>query len=114
MTGLIQDAVRGPFWKKILIPNERTVTADIHCVTRWSELHTVWRGVSVDTRLEQVAHDAPYVLAFSDGGYTSNLPVKDVTGGQAWVAFDYDGQPLEAEHGAPARLLVPRLYFWKI
>jgi DMSO/TMAO reductase YedYZ molybdopterin-dependent catalytic subunit len=67
----------------------------------------------VDTLLEQVALDAPCVLAFCDGGYTANLPVKDVAGGQAWVAFDYDGRPLESGHGGPARLLVPHLYFWK-
>jgi DMSO/TMAO reductase YedYZ molybdopterin-dependent catalytic subunit len=76
-------------------------------------LSAEWRGVSVDTLLAQVEQDARYVLAFSDGGYTTNLPVKDVTSGQAWVAFGYDGQPLEAEHGGPARLLVPHLYFWK-
>jgi DMSO/TMAO reductase YedYZ molybdopterin-dependent catalytic subunit len=82
-------------------------------VTRWSKLGTAWRGVSVDTLLAQVEHDATYVLAFCDGGYSSNLPITDVTGGQAWVAFGYDGQPLESEHGGPARLLVPHLYFWK-
>src|SRR6266516_1701120 len=90
-----------------------TVTVDVHCVTRWSKLDTQWRGVSVDTLLDQARHDAPYVLAFCDGGYTTNLPVEDVTGGKAWVAFDYDGGPLDPEHGGPARLLVPHLYFWK-
>jgi DMSO/TMAO reductase YedYZ molybdopterin-dependent catalytic subunit len=85
---------------------------DVHCVTRWSKLDTAWEGVSVDTLLEQVEH-APYVLAFSDGGYTTNLPIEDVTDGKAWVAFGYGGQPLEPEHGGPARLLVPHLYFWK-
>ena len=67
----------------------------------------------MDTLLEQVEHDARYVLAFCDGGYTTNLPLADVTGGQAWVAFGYDRGPLSAEHGGPARLLVPHLYFWK-
>ena len=57
--------------------------------------------------------DAPYVLAFCDGGYTTNLPLEDVTDGKAWVAYGYDGEPLEPEHGGPARLLVPHLYFWK-
>jgi len=90
-----------------------TVRSDIHCVTRWSKFDTRWRGVSVDTLLDQAGQDAPYVLAFCDGGYTTNLPIEDVTGGKAWVAFDYDGQPLEPEHGGPARLLVPHLYFWK-
>jgi DMSO/TMAO reductase YedYZ molybdopterin-dependent catalytic subunit len=100
-------------WKEFLALPTETVTVDIHCVTRWSKLGTVWRGVSVRTLLEQVEHDAPYVLAFCDGGYTTNLPVEDVGGGQAWVAFEYDGQTLEPEHGGPARLLVPHLYFWK-
>jgi DMSO/TMAO reductase YedYZ molybdopterin-dependent catalytic subunit len=94
------------------LPSE-TVTVDIHCVTRWSKLDTSWQGVSVDTLLAEVGSDAPYVLAFCDGGYTTNLPLEDVTGGKAWVAFDYDGEPLEPEHGGPARLLVPHLYFWK-
>jgi DMSO/TMAO reductase YedYZ molybdopterin-dependent catalytic subunit len=90
-----------------------TVTADIHCVTRWSKLDTTWEGVSVDTLLEDVEHDEPYVVAFSDGGYTTNLPLEDLTDGKAWVAFGYDGEPLDPEHGGPARLLVPHLYFWK-
>ena len=67
----------------------------------------------MDTLLAKVEHDAPYVLAFCDGGNTTNLPVKDINGGQAWVAFDYEGQPLGSEHGGSARLLVPHLYFWK-
>ena len=94
------------------LPSEE-VTKDIHCVTKWSKLDTVWEGVSVDTLLEAVEHDAEYVLAFCDGGYTTNLPLEDVTDGKAWVAFGYDGEPLEPEHGGPARLLVPHLYFWK-
>ena len=100
-------------WQEMQALPAETVTVDIHCVTRWSKLGTQWRGVPVDTLLDQVAADAPYVLAFCDGGYTTNLPTEDVTGGKAWVAFGYDGAPLESEHGGPARLLVPHLYFWK-
>jgi len=100
-------------WQGFRALPAETVTADIDCVTRWSKLGTQWRGVPADTLLEQVEHDAPCVLAFCDGGYTTNLPIEDVTGGQAWVAFGYDGDPLEPEHGGPARLLVPHLYFWK-
>jgi DMSO/TMAO reductase YedYZ molybdopterin-dependent catalytic subunit len=100
-------------WEEFRALPAEDVTADIHCVTRWSKFDTRWRGVSVDTLLDLAGEDAPYVLASSDGGYTTNLPTEDVTGGKAWVAFDYDGEPLEAEHGGPARLLVPHLYFWK-
>jgi DMSO/TMAO reductase YedYZ molybdopterin-dependent catalytic subunit len=86
---------------------------DIHCVTKWTKLDTAWQGVSVDTLLDLAGHDAPFAMAHCDGGYTTNLPVEDLTGGKAWVAYAYDGQPLEPEHGGPARLLVPHLYFWK-
>ena len=94
------------------LPSEE-ITCDIHCVTRWSKLDTIWTGVSVDTLLERIETSAEYVLAFADGGYTTNLPLEDVTGGKAWVAYGYDDEPLEPEHGGPARLLVPHLYFWK-
>jgi DMSO/TMAO reductase YedYZ molybdopterin-dependent catalytic subunit len=90
-----------------------TVTVDIHCVTKWSKLDTSWRGVSVDTLLGKVQTEAEYLTAYSDGGYTTNLALEDVTDGKAWVAYEYAGQPLEPEHGGPARLLVPHLYFWK-
>jgi DMSO/TMAO reductase YedYZ molybdopterin-dependent catalytic subunit len=100
-------------WPELLALPTDSVTVDIHCVTRWSKLDTEWRGVSVDTLLGEVGHDAGFVLAFCDGGYTTNLPIEDVLGGKAWVAFEYGGMPLEPEHGGPARLLVPHLYFWK-
>ena len=67
---------------------------DIHCVTKWSKFDTRWRGVSVDTLLEHVNSEAAYVTAWSDGGYTTNLPREDVSDGKAWVAFEYDGEPL--------------------
>jgi DMSO/TMAO reductase YedYZ molybdopterin-dependent catalytic subunit len=94
------------------LPTE-TITVDIHCVTKWSKLDTVWAGVSVDVLLEGVGATGEYVTAWSDGGYTTNLPLEDVTGGKAWVALEYDDEPLDPEHGGPARLLVPHLYFWK-
>jgi len=100
-------------WEEFQALPHETVTVDIHCVTRWSKLDTSWTGVSLDVLLEEVSYDAPYVLAFCDGGYTTNLPVADLKGGKAWVAYSYDGSQLPAEHGGPARLLVPHLYFWK-
>jgi DMSO/TMAO reductase YedYZ molybdopterin-dependent catalytic subunit len=105
--------VRSWTWEEFrALPPER-VTTDIHCVTRWSKLGTMWEGVSLDTLLAQVDYSGRFALAHSDGGYTTNVPVADLTGGRAWVAYGYDGQPLPAEHGGPARLLVPHLYFWK-
>jgi len=89
------------------------VTVDLHCVTRWSKLDTVWRGVSLDTLLEDVESAADYALVHSHGGYTTNLPLEDLLDGQAWIAVEYDGDELAPEHGGPARLLVPHLYLWK-
>jgi DMSO/TMAO reductase YedYZ molybdopterin-dependent catalytic subunit len=100
-------------WEEFRALPSETVTVDIHCVTKWSKLDTTWEGVSVDTLLDGLDADAGYVTAFCDGGYTTNLPLEDVTDGKAWVAFGYDGEPLDPEHGGPARLLVPHLYFWK-
>src|SRR5262245_58863578 len=88
-------------------------TVDIHCVTKWSKLGTRWEGVSVDALLDGVETSADFVIAFSDGGYTTNLPLADVQDGQAWVVYSFGGEDLEPEHGGPARLLVPHLYFWK-
>jgi len=94
------------------LPSE-DIRVDIHCVTKWTKLDTNWNGISIDTLLDGIEHHASHVLAFSDGDYTTNLPLEDVSDGKAWVAFDYDGEPLAPEHGGPARLLVPHLYFWK-
>ena len=112
VTGPAAESKRWSWEEFRKLPAE-TITTDIHCVTRWSKLDTVWEGVSVDTLLDGIDHGAAYVTAFCDGGYTTNLPLEDVTGGKAWIAYRYDGQPLEPEHGGPARLLVPHLYFWK-
>lgn len=90
-----------------------TVTVDIHCVTSWSRLDTEWRGVSLDTLLADVETAADFALVHAYGGYTTNLPLEDLLDGQAWVAYGYDGDDLRPEHGGPARLLVPHLYFWK-
>jgi len=94
------------------LPSE-PLTVDIHCVTKWSKLDTTWTGVSLETILDSVETAAEYAVAYSDGGYTTNLPVDDLRGSQAWIVFEYDGQPLHPEHGGPARLLVPHLYLWK-
>jgi DMSO/TMAO reductase YedYZ molybdopterin-dependent catalytic subunit len=100
-------------WEQFRALPSETVEVDLHCVTGWSKLHTTWAGVSIDTLLADVATEAEYALVSSYGGYTTNLPLADLLDGQAWIAFGYDGEDLEAVHGGPARLLVPHLYLWK-
>jgi DMSO/TMAO reductase YedYZ molybdopterin-dependent catalytic subunit len=90
-----------------------TITRDIHCVTKWSKFDANFGGVSLDVLLGEVEPKGKYAMAFSYGGYTTNVPLADLMGGKAWVATQYDGEPLPREHGGPARLLVPHLYFWK-
>ena len=102
-------------WDEMQALPQSEYAGDIHCVTTWSKLGTHFSGVSVDELLART-HPLPsaaYVLATSTTGYTTNLPLEDVTGGKAWIAFQHEGAPLTAEHGGPVRLLVPHLYFWK-
>lgn len=110
--GAVQPSRRWTWQEFRALPSE-TVTVDIHCVTKWSKLDTVWEGVSIDTLFAGADVEGTFVTAFCDGGYTTNLPLADLMGGKAWVAYGYGGQPLAPEHGGPARLLVPHLYFWK-
>jgi DMSO/TMAO reductase YedYZ molybdopterin-dependent catalytic subunit len=115
-TFTIRGAVEEPLtwtWQEMQSLPRVTIDVDIHCVTKWSKLDTVWSGVSLDTLLADLKTDAAYVMAFSDGGYTTNLPLDDLRGGRAWVVDMYDHEPLMPEHGGPARLLVPHLYLWK-
>jgi DMSO/TMAO reductase YedYZ molybdopterin-dependent catalytic subunit len=102
-------------WSELLALPASEVIVDIHCVTKWSKLGTRWKGVSFDALLEAsgVEAPAPYVMAMCDGGYTTNVPVADLRDGKGMIAYQYDGAPLPPEHGGPARLLVPHLYFWK-
>ena len=100
-------------WEELNALPMETVTRDIHCVTKWSKLDTVWTGVSLDVLLDGIDTAATHVMAHSYGGYTTNLPLADVRDGKAWIALYYEEQPVPPEHGGPARLLVPHLYFWK-
>jgi len=102
-------------WEEFMQLPAQEIVADVHCVTKWSKLDTRWTGVSVDILLEHLALDPRmlYVMAYSYGGYTTNIPLVEVINGQAFVAYAYNGEPIPPEHGGPARLVVPHLYFWK-
>ena len=108
-----KGATRSWTWEQFHALPSEVITVDIHCVTRWSKLATHWEGVSIDTLLADLDTTAGYAMAESYGGYTTNVPLADLRGGKAWVAFKYEGKELAPEHGGPARLLVPHLYFWK-
>src|SRR6516162_6791635 len=103
----LEGLVRSPVswtWEEFRRLPPQTFTVDIHCVTKWSKLDTKWLGVSVDTLLKDVdvGPSGRYVMAFSDGGYATNIPLEEMLNGQAFVAYEFDEQPLAPEHGGPA------------
>jgi DMSO/TMAO reductase YedYZ molybdopterin-dependent catalytic subunit len=102
-------------WRELHEVPQSEYRGDIHCVTTWSKLDTSFGGVSLDLLFEvaKPAAGASHVLATSTTGYTTNLPLSSLTGGQAWIVWSHEGRPLPTEHGGPVRLLVPHLYFWK-
>ena len=108
-----KDVLRRWDWPSFRSLPSEMVTVDLHCVTRWSKLGTTWEGVSLDTLFAGLETEAAYTLVQSYGDYTTNLALQDLLNRQAWIAFRFEGRDLEAEHGGPARLLVPHLYFWK-
>jgi DMSO/TMAO reductase YedYZ molybdopterin-dependent catalytic subunit len=103
-------------WREFEALPQTDIEVDIHCVTKWSKFNTRWRGVTIDDLLRSAGVMEPptgFVMAHSDGGYSTNLPVADLIDGRAMIATHYEGLPLLPAHGGPARLLVPHLYFWK-
>jgi DMSO/TMAO reductase YedYZ molybdopterin-dependent catalytic subunit len=103
-------------WSEFAALPQTDVTVDIHCVTSWSKFDTAWRGVTIDALLAAAGLTEPparFAMIHCDGGYTTNVPIEDLVGGKAMIATRYRGGPIAAEHGGPARLLVPHLYFWK-
>jgi DMSO/TMAO reductase YedYZ molybdopterin-dependent catalytic subunit len=100
-------------WDELHALGTEEVHTDIHCVTRWSKLGTTWRGVPLDAIFEHVETEREFVMQYSYGGYTTNIPLEDLLDGKAWIVSEFEGEPLDPEHGGPARLLVPHLYFWK-
>jgi len=114
----VDGEVDAPFslrWDELHALPQAEVTTDIHCVTRWSKLDTTWTGVRVRDLLERarVRPTGTHVMAHCDGGYTTNVPLEALLDDDVMVAHTYGGEPLEPDHGAPLRLLVPKRYFWK-
>ncbi len=112
--GLGLGAVTLSFAEILDLPSTR-VTADIHCVTKWSKFDTEWEGVAVSEVLNliEVPAEATHVLVNAEHGFTANLPIEDFSREGNLFAYNYGGEPLEPDHGWPLRLVVPHLYFWK-
>lgn len=114
VTGLVEKPQSWNWEEFNTLPQNKFHT-DIHCVTKWSKFDTNWQGVMIDDiiKIAGLSPSATHLIAHSYDGYTTNLPIEDLINQKAMVALSYEGDPIEAEHGGPARLLVPHLYFWK-
>jgi DMSO/TMAO reductase YedYZ molybdopterin-dependent catalytic subunit len=94
---------------------QSAITSDIHCVTTWSRYDNGWTGVATRDLIDRVMPrpEARFVRLHGSDGYTTNLPIEDFASPDAIIASGWEGRPLTREHGGPARLVVPHLYFWK-
>lgn len=114
--GLVRQPVSWTFDEFVHLPRVR-VFADFHCVTRWSRLGNLWEGVSTRLLVQEAGDILPetrFVVASGfDHGWTTNVPIEDFLSQDALIAISHDGEPISAEHGGPARLIIPRLYAWK-
>jgi DMSO/TMAO reductase YedYZ molybdopterin-dependent catalytic subunit len=112
--GLVEQPIEFD-WNDLMAMPQTTITRDIHCVTTWSKLDTVWRGVRFRDYLERVRPkpEATHVMQHCYGGYTTNLPMEAMLDDGVLIATEYDGKPIASEHGGPVRMVVPKLYFWK-
>jgi len=114
----VHGLVDNPFtltWAEFQQLPRKTVHTDIHCVTRWSKLDTDFSGVPIQhvLHLAQLRSAAAFVVAHSEQGYTTNLPLAVLDDDDVLLADTFAGRPLEPEHGWPLRLFVPKRYFWK-
>ena len=114
----ISGLVEKPFelsWEEFLALPRTVMTADFHCVTTWSRYDNTWEGVHIREILQRAKPlpEAKYVMAHSWTGYTTNMPFADLNDDDVMIVIKHDGEDLEAEHGGPVRLIVPKLYAYK-
>jgi DMSO/TMAO reductase YedYZ molybdopterin-dependent catalytic subunit len=114
LSGLVSPTLELDYEALLALPATEQVS-DIHCVTGWTKLDTRWKGVKITGLLEQVevGPEARHVVVHSTGGWTTNLPLEELTLDDVLLAYEYEGSAISDEHGGPVRLVVPRLYFWK-
>ncbi|MGH7537170.1 MAG: sulfite oxidase-like oxidoreductase [Gemmatimonadales bacterium] len=117
-TFTVDGLVERPYvltYEELLALPRKTVRCDIHCVTTWSRFDNAFEGVAVQLLLQRagVSSEAKYCLVSAEQGFTTNLSLIDLDRPDNLIAVKHDGEWLTPEHGGPARVLVPHLYFWK-
>ena len=112
--GLVEEEITLDWQEFNALPQTR-LDAEFHCVTQWSKLQNVWEGILFTDLLKLVAPkpEAAYVMAHCYGGYTTNVALDVLNDDDVLFAHSHDGARLDAEHGGPMRLVVPKRYGWK-
>ncbi len=112
--GLVKEEKELNYDEFMSLPKTK-VFSDIHCVTTWSKLNNLWEGVSSNTikELVDIQKEAKYVMVHASGNFTTNLSIEDFFEPDVLFATRHDENPITSKHGAPVRLVVPKLYFWK-
>jgi len=112
--GLVKTELELDYKELLKLPQVEKV-ADVHCVTGWTVIDSIWKGVQISLLAEKAGmkDDARYVIMEAANGYTANVPLKEATADNALVTYRLDGKPFSIDHGAPVRGLIPDLYFWK-
>jgi DMSO/TMAO reductase YedYZ molybdopterin-dependent catalytic subunit len=102
-------------WDEFKSFPRKTITTDIHCVTRWSRLGASFSGVPIQHILDlaRPTARAHHVLEHAEQGYTTNVPLDVLDDDDVLLCDEADGEPLTPEHGYPLRLVLPKRYFWK-
>ena len=114
ISGLVSRERRLDYQEFLALPRVK-VFSDIHCVTGWSRLDNLWEGPGAATikDLAAVLPEAEFVIIHAAGGFSANLTLEDFLAADAVFALKHNDSDLTVEHGAPVRLVIPRLYFWK-
>jgi DMSO/TMAO reductase YedYZ molybdopterin-dependent catalytic subunit len=102
-------------WPEVAELPRDEVTADFHCVTKFSIRDVHWAGLLATTlvTLAPPAAEATHVMVWAEYGYSANVRMSDFVAETSLLATHRDGEPLTPEHGAPLRMVVPHLYGWK-
>jgi DMSO/TMAO reductase YedYZ molybdopterin-dependent catalytic subunit len=114
----VWGAVESPLelsWTELLDLPRVQLTTDFHCVTTWSRYDNTWEGIHIREILQRArpTAEARYVMAHSFTSYTTNLPLEALDDDDVLIALKHDGEEIEAQHGGPVRLIVPKLYAYK-